>query len=96
MENVLYRHPAVAIAAVVAMPDERWGESPCAFIELRPGMNATAAEIVEFCRENIARYKVPRRIVFAPIPKTSTGKIQKFRLREEAKADGGRSHDPSA
>ena len=85
VENVLYRHPAVAIAAVVAMPDERWGESPCAFIELRPGMNATAAEIVDFCRENIARFKVPRRIVFAPIPKTSTGKIQKFRLREEAK-----------
>ena len=85
VENILYRHPAVAIAAVVAMPDERWGESPCAFIELRPGMTATAPEIVEFCRENIARYKVPRRIVFAPIPKTSTGKIQKFRLREAAK-----------
>jgi fatty-acyl-CoA synthase len=85
VENVLYRHPAVAIAAVVAMPDERWGESPCAFIELRPGMTATAAEIVDFCRENIARFKVPRRIVFAPIPKTSTGKIQKFRLRKEAK-----------
>ncbi|HEY6242043.1 MAG TPA: acyl-CoA synthetase, partial [Burkholderiales bacterium] len=63
VENVLYRHPAVAIAAVVAMPDERWGESPCAFIELRPGMTATAAEILEFCRENIARFKVPRRIV---------------------------------
>jgi fatty-acyl-CoA synthase len=85
VENVLYRHPAVAIAADVAMPDERWGESPCAFIELRPGMTATAAEIVDFCRENIARFKVPRRIVFAPIPKTSTGKIQKFRLRKEAK-----------
>jgi fatty-acyl-CoA synthase len=85
VENVLYKHPAVAVAAVVAMPDERWGESPCAFLELRPGMSATASEIIDFCRENIARYKVPRHIVFAPVPKTSTGKIQKFRLREEAK-----------
>jgi fatty-acyl-CoA synthase len=85
VENALYKHPAVAVAAVVAMPDDRWGESPCAFVELRPGMSATAAEIIDFCRENIARYKVPRRIVFAPVPKTSTGKIQKFRLREEAK-----------
>ena len=96
VENVLYRHPAVAIAAVVAMPDERWGESPCAFIELRPGMSATAAEIVEFCRENIARYKVPRRIVFAPIPKTSTGKIQKFRLREEARQMAAEGRNSSA
>ena len=96
MENVLYRHPAVAIAAVVAMPDERWGESPCAFIELRPGMSATAAEIVEFCRENIARFKVPRRIVFAPIPKTSTGKIQKFRLREAARQMAAEGRNPSA
>jgi fatty-acyl-CoA synthase len=96
VENVLYRHPAVAIAAVVAMPDERWGESPCAFIELRPGMSATAAEIVEFCRENIARFKVPRRIVFAPIPKTSTGKIQKFRLREAARQMAAEGRNPSA
>jgi fatty-acyl-CoA synthase len=96
VENVLYRHPAVAIAAVVAMPDERWGETPCAFIELRPGMSATAAEIVEFCRENIARYKVPRRIVFAPIPKTSTGKIQKFRLREAARQMAAEGGNPSA
>jgi len=85
VENALYKHPAVAVAAVVAMPDERWGEIPCAFLELRAGMSATAAEIIDFCRENIARYKVPRRIVFAAVPKTSTGKIQKFRLREEAK-----------
>jgi fatty-acyl-CoA synthase len=85
VENALYKHPAVAVAAVVAMPDSRWGETPCAFIELRPGARATAAEITDFCRENIARYKVPRHIVFAPVPKTSTGKIQKFRLREEAK-----------
>jgi fatty-acyl-CoA synthase len=85
VENALYRHPAVAVAAVVAMPDERWGETPCAFIELRLGMSASAMEIIDFCRENIARYKVPRRIVFAEVPRTSTGKIQKFRLREEAK-----------
>jgi fatty-acyl-CoA synthase len=85
VENAIYRHPAVAVAAVVAMPDERWGETPCAFIELRPGMSASATEIIDFCRENIARYKVPRHIVFAVVPRTSTGKIQKFRLREEAR-----------
>ncbi len=85
VENALYRHPAVATAAVVAMPDERWGESPCAFIELKPGASTTESEIIGFCREAIARYKVPRRVVFQPIPKTSTGKIQKFRLREEAR-----------
>ncbi|MEA2778691.1 MAG: 3-(methylthio)propionyl---CoA ligase [Rhodospirillaceae bacterium] len=85
VENVLYRHPAVAAAAVVAMPDPRWGETPCAFVELRPGVSASESEIVAFCRDNIARYKVPRHIVFDTIPKTSTGKIQKFKLREEAK-----------
>jgi fatty-acyl-CoA synthase len=69
---------------VVAMPDARWGETPCAFIELRPGASATAAELIAFCREEIAHFKAPRHVVFAEIPKTSTGKIQKFRLREEA------------
>ena len=89
VENALYRHPAVATAAVVAMPDERWGETPCAFIELREGMSATAEELIAFCRDNIARYKAPRHVVFAPIPKTSTGKIQKFHLRETAKRLAG-------
>jgi fatty-acyl-CoA synthase len=86
VEGALYRHPSVAVAAVVAMPDERWGESPCAFVELKPGASANEAELIAFCREQIARFKAPRRIVFAEIPKTSTGKIQKFRLREQAKA----------
>jgi fatty-acyl-CoA synthase len=85
VENLLYRHPAVAAAAVVAMPDARWGESPCAFIELRPAASATAADIIAFCRDNIAHFKAPRHVVFGAIPKTSTGKIQKFKLREEAK-----------
>jgi fatty-acyl-CoA synthase len=85
VENLLYRHPAVAAAAVVAMPDARWGETPCAFVELRPAASATAADIIGFCRDNIAHFKAPRHVVFGPLPKTSTGKIQKFRLREEAK-----------
>ena len=85
VENLLYRHPAVAAAAVVAMPDARWGESPCAFIELRPAATATAADIIAFCRDHIAHFKAPRHVVFGAIPKTSTGKIQKFKLREEAK-----------
>jgi fatty-acyl-CoA synthase len=67
------------------MPDARWGETPCAFVELRPAASATAADIIAFCRDNIAHFKAPRHVVFGPIPKTSTGKIQKFKLREEAK-----------
>ena len=86
VEDVLYRHPAVAYAAVVAKPDEKWGETPCAFIELKPGAVATAEEIVVFCRANLAAYKCPRHVVFAEIPKTSTGKIQKFRLRDAARS----------
>jgi fatty-acyl-CoA synthase len=86
VEDVLYKHPAVAYAAVVAKPDEKWGETPCAFIELKPGANATEAEIIAFCRANLAAYKCPRNVVFSEIPKTSTGKIQKFRLREVAKS----------
>ena len=85
VEDVLYKHPAVAHAAVVAKPDEKWGETPCAFIELRPGAAATAEEIIAWCRQGLAAYKCPRHVVFAEIPKTSTGKIQKFRLREMAK-----------
>ena len=86
VEDALYKHPAVQVAAVVARPDEKWGETPCAFVELRPGASASAEELIEWCRQHLARFKVPRHIVFAEVPKTSTGKIQKFRLREMAKS----------
>ena len=86
VEGVLYRHPAVLEAAVVARPDATWGETPCAFVTLRPGMAAEAAEIIAFCRQHLARFKVPRTVVFGPLPKTSTGKMQKFALREQARA----------
>jgi fatty-acyl-CoA synthase len=85
VEDALYKHPAVQAAAVVAKPDEKWGETPCAFIELKPGHKASADEIIAWCRQNLAAYKCPRYVVFAEIPKTSTGKIQKFKLRELAK-----------
>jgi fatty-acyl-CoA synthase len=85
VEDVLYKHPAVAACAVVGKADEKWGETPVAFIELRPGMTATAEEIIAHCRAGLAAYKCPRFVVFAEIPKTSTGKIQKFALRETAK-----------
>ncbi len=86
VEDVIYRHPAVLACAVVAKPDEKWGETPCAFVELKPGAKATDTEIVEHCRANLARFKVPRAVIFITLPKTSTGKIQKFALREQAKA----------
>jgi fatty-acyl-CoA synthase len=86
VEDALYKHPAVQAAAVVAKPDDKWGETPCAFVELKPGQQATADELVAWCKQNLAGYKVPRHIVFAELPKTSTGKIQKFKLREMAKA----------
>jgi fatty-acyl-CoA synthase len=88
VEGVLYRHPAVLEAAVVARPDATWGETPCAFVALKPGAAATADEIIAFCRARLARFKVPKTVVFGPLPKTSTGKIQKFALREQAKALG--------
>src|SRR3970282_112740 len=84
VEAVLYRHPAVLEAAVVARPDEKWGETPCAFVTLKDGAQATEAEVIAFCRANMAHYKAPRAVVFGPLPKTSTGKIQKFVLREKA------------
>ena len=84
VEGVLYRHPAVLEAAVVARPDEKWGETPCAFVTLKPGAEASAAQIIAFCRDNMAHYKLPRTVVFGPLPKTSTGKVQKFVLRERA------------
>jgi fatty-acyl-CoA synthase len=71
---------------VVAMPDAKWGETPCAFVELKPGARATEQEIIEFCRASMARFKAPRAVVFGELPKTSTGKIQKFMLREKAKS----------
>jgi len=87
VEECLYRHPAVMEAAVVARPDEKWGETPCAFVALKPGApEPTADEIIAWCRERIARYKVPKTVVFGPLPKTATGKIQKFVLREQARA----------
>jgi len=81
VEDALYRHPAVAAAAVVAMPDPKWGETPCAFIELKPGCSATAEEIIAHCRSLLPGFKVPRAVRFGELPKTSTGKIQKFELR---------------
>jgi fatty-acyl-CoA synthase len=86
VEEALYRHPKVLEAAVVARPDPKWGESPCAFVTLRDGESAEAAEIIAFCRDKLAHYKAPRSVVFGPLPKTSTGKIQKFVLRERAAA----------
>jgi fatty-acyl-CoA synthase len=85
VEDVLYRHPSVLEAAVVARPDATWGETPCAFITLRPDTTATEAELIAFCREHLARYKVPRSVVFSEIPKTSTGKMQKHVLRDRAR-----------
>jgi fatty-acyl-CoA synthase len=86
VEEVLYRHPAVLEAAVVAKPDAKWGESPCAFVTLKPAAQPTRAEdIIAFCRANMAAYMIPKTVVFGSLPKTSTGKIQKFVLREQAK-----------
>ncbi|MEM1163107.1 MAG: acyl-CoA synthetase [Pseudomonadota bacterium] len=86
VEDVLFKHPAVAMAAVVAKADEKWGETPCAFIELKDGATATSEELIAFCQDNLARFKCPRFVVFGELPKTSTGKVQKFALRERAAA----------
>ena len=85
VEDCLYKHPAIQAAAVVAKPDDKWGETPCAFVELKPGKVASAEDIMEWCRQGLAKFKVPRHVVFVELPKTSTGKIQKFKLRERAK-----------
>ncbi len=85
VEDALYKHPAVAAAAVVAKDDEKWGETPCAFVELKPGQTATTDELIAWCRTNLASFKCPRYVVFTELPKTSTGKIQKFKLREMTK-----------
>jgi fatty-acyl-CoA synthase len=86
VEDALYKHPAVQAAAVVARPDEKWGETPCAFVELKPGQSATQDEIIAWCKTLLASFKCPRTVVFVEVPKTSTGKIQKFKLREMARA----------
>jgi fatty-acyl-CoA synthase len=85
VEDCLYKHSAIQAAAVVAKPDEKWGETPCAFVELKPGKVASAEDILEWCRQGLAKFKVPKHVVFTELPKTSTGKIQKFKLREKAK-----------
>jgi fatty-acyl-CoA synthase len=84
VEDVLYRHPAVLAAAVVARPDAKWGETPCAFVELKVGVAVTQADIIAHCKQHLAGFKVPRDVVFGELPKTSTGKIQKFELRAKA------------
>lgn len=86
VESVLYKHPAVLEAAVVARPDDHWGETPCAFVTLKSGQDATEKDIISFCRDNMANFKAPKTVVFDDLPKTSTGKIQKFVLRERAQA----------
>ena len=86
VEDALYRHPAVLAAAVVAQPDPKWGETPCAFVEVRPQATVTEAELIAHCRQHLARFKVPKKVIFAELPKTSTGKIQKFVLRERARS----------
>ena len=85
VEDRLYRHPAVAVAAVVAKPDDKWGEVPCAFVELKPGASATEAELIAFCREGLAGFKAPKQVVFTEVPRTSTGKIQKHVLRGQVR-----------
>jgi 3-(methylthio)propionyl---CoA ligase len=86
VEEALYKHPAVMEAAVVAMPDEKWGETPCAFVDLKPGASAREDEIISFCRQHMARFKAPKAVIFGPLPKTATGKIQKFALRDRVKS----------
>ena len=88
VEGALMHHPAVSLCAVVAKPDAKWGEVPCAFVELKPGMQASEAELIAHCRARLAGFATPRMVVFAELPKTSTGKIQKFELRAAAKLLG--------
>nr|GEX61536.1 probable acyl-activating enzyme 1, peroxisomal [Tanacetum cinerariifolium] len=91
VESVLFRHPAVLEAAVVGRPDDHWGETPCAFVKVKEGYKLSADELIAFCRKNLPRYMAPRTVVFEELPKTSTGKTQKFVLREKAKAMGSLS-----
>ena len=91
VEDALFQHPGVQLAAVVAWPDDKWGETPCAFVEMRPGHSASEADIIAWCRERLAHFKCPRHVIFAEIPKTSTGKVQKYALREQARLAAGSS-----
>jgi fatty-acyl-CoA synthase len=84
VEDILYKHPDIIEAAVVARPDEKWGETPCAFITLKTGASLTEADVIAYCRENLAHFKCPKTVVFTDLPKTSTGKVQKFKLRDMA------------
>ena len=86
VEDVLYRHPAVIAAAVVAKPDPKWGETPCAFVEIKPGAMVSPEDIIAHCKQHLAGFKVPRTVIFGEVPKTSTGKIQKFALRSQVKS----------
>jgi fatty-acyl-CoA synthase len=86
IENVLYRHSAVSAAAVVARPDSKWGERPCAIVELKAGAAVTVNEMIAFCRQHLAGFKVPKSFLFETLPKTSTGKIEKYKLRERVRA----------
>jgi fatty-acyl-CoA synthase len=88
VENVLYQHPSVGEAAVVAMSDEKWGEVPCAFVELKPNEEASEDELIAFCKDNMAKFKRPKKVVFGSLPKTATGKIQKHELRAAIKKLG--------
>jgi fatty-acyl-CoA synthase len=89
IENVLYSHPQVLEAAVAARPDDHWGETPCAFVQLTEGATITEAELIDYCRQHMAHFKCPKTVVFRELPKTSTGKIRKFELREWARALDG-------
>jgi acyl-CoA synthetase (AMP-forming)/AMP-acid ligase II len=91
LEGVIYSHPAVVEAAVVGRPDEYWGETPCAFVKLKEGYSATEEEIIQFCQKRLPRFMAPKTVVFADLPKTSTGKTQKYILKEKAKAMGSLS-----
>lgn len=91
VESVIYSHPAVLEAAVVGRPDDYWGETPCAFVKLKDDCNANADEIIKYCRDHLPHYMAPRTVVFGELPKTSTGKIQKFVLRQKAKDMGSLS-----
>ena len=84
LEEVLYRHPSILEVAVVAKPDSKWGESPCAFVSLHTGVNLGSKDVIDYCRKHLAHFKIPKTIIFGDLPKTSTGKIQKFLLRERA------------
>jgi fatty-acyl-CoA synthase len=85
VEIALYKHPATQLAAVVARPDEKWGETPCAFVQLKPGMEVSETDMITHCRATLAKFKVPRKVVFGALPTTATGKIQKFVLRDKAR-----------